>query len=146
MGKLFSILWAVVYYVLFYPIVLILVLFGPLMEFPVLLEIYRLGAPRQGLTLGVMGVIGLLLFLSYKFPRLGWLYRKFPVMMPLLQMFFITLAGIELAIFFANLWADKLIYGKGPAIVLSVVSIALVRIYLSYWYSKYPISYKVHKV
>jgi hypothetical protein len=67
-------------------------------------------------------------------------------LIPLLQMFFITLIGIELAIFFANLWADKLVYGKGMAISLSILSILIVRVYLSYWYSKYPISYKVHKM
>jgi hypothetical protein len=145
MGKLFAILGAIAYY-LCYPFVLIIVLLGPLMEFPVLLEIFRLESPRAGLTLGALGFIGLLLFLSYKYPRLGWLNRKFPVLMPLLQMFFITLAGIELAIFFANLWADKFVYGKGTAIALSIISLILVRVYLSYWYSKYPISYKVHKM
>jgi hypothetical protein len=116
------------------------------MEFPVLMEIYRLETPRAGLTLSVISLMGILLFLSYRYPRLGWLYRKFPVLIPLLQMFFITLAGIELAIFFANLWADNLLYSKGVAIFLSIVSVMIVRFYLSYWYSKYPISYKVHKL
>jgi len=145
MGKIFAILGAIAYY-LCYPFVLIFVLLGPIMEFPVLLEIFRLGSPREGLTLGLLGFIGTLLFLSYRYPRLGWLYKKFPVLVPLLQMFFITLVGIELAIFFANLWADKLVYGKQIAIALSILSLLIVRIYLSYWYSKYPISYKVHKM
>ena len=145
MGKLLAIFGAIAYY-LCYPFVLLFVLFGPIMEFPVLLEIFRLGSPREGLTLGLLSFIGVLLFLSYRYTRLGWLYRKFPVMIPLLQMFFITLIGIELAIFFANLWADKLVYGKQIAIALSILSLLIVRIYLSYWYSKYPISYKVHKV
>src|SRR4051812_45551456 len=100
MGKIFAILGAIAYY-LCYPFVLIFVLLGPIMEFPVLLEIFRLGSPREGLTLGLLGFIGTLLFLSYRYPRLGWLNKKFPVLMPLLQMFFITLVGIELAIFFA---------------------------------------------
>ena len=145
MGKLLAIFGAFAYYIC-YPFVLLFVLFGPIMEFPVLLEIFRLGSPREGLTLGLLSFIGVLLFLSYRYTRLGWLYRKFPVMIPLLQMFFITLIGIELAIFFANLWADKLVYGKQIAIALSILSLLIVRIYLSYWYSKYPISYKVHKV
>jgi hypothetical protein len=144
MGKFFAIIGAIAYY-LFYPFVLIFILFGPLMEFPILLEIYRIEAPRAGITLGLLSFIGILLFLSYKYPRLGWFYRKFPVMMPLLQMFYITLVGIEVAIFFANLWADKLLLGKGVAIGLSVLSIIIVRFYLSYWYGKYPISSKVHK-
>ena len=145
MSKFFAILGAIAYY-LFYPILLIMIIFGPLMEFPVLLEIYQLGSPRVGLSLGLVAFFGILLFLSYKYPRLGWLNSRFPVLIPLLQMFFITLAGIEMAIFFANLWADKLMYGKGIAIVLSTLSILIVRVYLSYWYCKYPISYKVHKI
>jgi hypothetical protein len=145
LGKLFAIIGAIAYY-LFYPFLLIMILLGPIMEFPVLLEIYKLETPRAGLTLSVLCILGILLFLSYKYPRLGWLYRKFPVMIPLLQMFFITLTGIELGIFFANLWADKFLYSKGVAIFLSIVSLIIVRSYLSYWYSKYPISYKVHKV
>jgi hypothetical protein len=116
------------------------------MEFPVLMEIFKLGAPRGGLTLGLLAFLGLLLFLSYKYQRLGWLNRRFPVLIPFFQMSFFTLAGIEIAIFFANLWADKLIYGKGIAITLSTLSIIVVRVYLSYWYSKYPISYKVHRM
>lgn len=145
MGKLFAILGAIAYY-LFYPLLLIMIIFGPIMEFPILLEIYQLGSPRGGLSLGLVAFFGILLFLSYKYPRLGWLNRRFPVLMPLLQMFFITLVGIEMAIFFANLWADKLFYGKEIAILLSTISILIVRVYLSYWYSKYPLSYKVHKM
>ncbi|MFB3167432.1 hypothetical protein P5G62_009945 [Neobacillus sp. 179-C4.2 HS] len=145
MGKLFAIIGAIAYY-LCYPFLLIMIILGPIMEFPVLLEIYRLETPRAGMTISVMSFLGILLFLSYKYPRLGWLYRKFPVLVPLLQMFFLTLAGIEFAIFFANLWADKLLYSKEVAILLSVLSVLIVRIYLSYWYRKYPISYKVHKL
>jgi len=116
------------------------------MEFDVLREIYKLESPRGGLTLWAMTFLGFLLFLSYRYPRLGWLYRRYPVLIPLLQMFFVTLVGIEAAIFFANLWADKQLIGKGTSIVLSIISILVVRVYLSYWYSKYPISYKVHKM
>jgi hypothetical protein len=145
LGKLFAIIGAIAYY-LCYPFLLIMILLGPIIEFPVLMEIYKLETPRAGMTLSVISLIGILLFLSYRYPRLGWLYRKFPVLIPLLQMFFITLTGIELAIFFANLWADKLLYSKGVAIFLSIVSVMIVRFYLSYWYSKYPISFKVHKL
>ena len=70
MGKLFAILGAIAYY-LFYPMLLIIIIFGPLMEIDVLLEIYDLGSPRGGITLGVMAFLGILLFLSYKFPKAG---------------------------------------------------------------------------
>lgn len=116
------------------------------MEISVLLEIYQLDAPRVGLDLALMAILGFLLFLSYRYPRLGWLYKKFPVMIPFLQMCFITLLGIEFAILFANLWADKEMYSEAVAIFLSVISILVVRAYLSYWYRKYPISNKLHKL
>lgn len=116
------------------------------MEFDVLMDIYQLDSPRGGISLGLLAFLGILLVLSYRYQRLGWLYRKFPFMMPLLQMFFITLVGIEVAIFFANLWADKLLISEGFAMLLTVLSIVIVRLYLSYWYWKYPISYKVQKM
>ncbi|MGE7664599.1 hypothetical protein ACQKMN_02675 [Ureibacillus composti] len=145
MGKFFAIIGAIAFY-LFYPLLLLVIVFGPIMEFSILLDIYQLGAPRAGMTLGVLAFLGFLLFLSYKIPRLGWLYRKLPVFMPFLQICFITLIGIELGIFFANMWADKQLFSKGVAILLTIISIVVLRLYLSYWYYKYPISYKVHKL
>lgn len=145
MRKIFAIASALLYYCLF-PCILIIVVFGPLMELDVLMEIYKYDAPRLALGIGVTWFVGLLLFLSFKYRRLEWLYRKFPVLIPFLQMCFIMLVGIEVALFFANLWADSQIISKGLSITLSIISIVLARVYLSYWYYKYPISYKVHKL
>ena len=145
MKRLFSLLGSIFYYC-FFPCVLIIVIFGPLMEFDILMEIYQLGAPRLDFGIGVTCFIGFLLFLSFRYTRLAWLYQKFPVLIPFLQMCFVMLVGIEVALFFANLWADTQIISKGVAVTLSVISIILVRAYLSYWYYKYPISYKVHKL
>ena len=43
------------------------------------MDIYQLGSPRAGISLGLLGLFRDLLFLSYRYQRLGWLYRKFPV-------------------------------------------------------------------
>mgnify|MGYP003442520256 FL=1 len=145
MKQLFTLLGAILYYFL-YPCILIVVIFGPLMEFEVLMEIYKLNAPRTAFGIGVTCFIGFILFLSFNYSRLRWLYNKFPVLIPFFQMCFIMLVGIEIALFFANLWADSQLISKGLAITLSMISILLVRVYLSYWYYKYPISYKVHKL
>ena len=145
MRKLFALLGNILYYFLF-PFVLIIIVFGPLMEFDVLMEVYQLGAPRLDLGIGVTCFIGFLLFLSFRYSRLAWLYHKYPVLIPFFQMCFVMLVGIEIALFFANLWADTQIISRGVAVTLSVISIILVRAYLSYWYYKYPISYKVHKL
>lgn len=145
MKKLVTLFSAFLYYLL-YPAILIVVIFGPLMEFEILMEIYKLNAPRTAFGIGVTSFIGFMLFLSFKYSRLRWLYNKFPVLIPFFQMCFIMLVGIEIALFFANLWADSQLINKGLAITLSMISILLVRVYLSYWYYKYPISYKVHKL
>ena len=145
MGKLFAILGAITYYLL-YPFILLIIIIGPLMDYDYLTEVYKLEAPRSALGIGMISFLGFFLFLSYKYQRLGWLYRKIPVFLPFLQMCFVMLVGLELALFFANLWADQQMFNKGVAITLSIISIVLARVYLSYWYAKYPISYKVHKV
>lgn len=145
MKKLFAIAGTIIYY-LIYPLVLIMVIMGPIMEFDVLRDVYKYNAPRSALGLWLTCFIGFMLFLSFKYSRLTWLYRKFPVLIPFLQMCLVMLAGIELALFCANLWADNQTFSKGIAITLSVISIAGARAYLSYWYYKYPISYKVHKL
>lgn len=145
MRKILSLLGTILYYCIF-PFTLLVVIIGPLMEFEVLMEVYQLGAPRLAFGIGVTCFFGFLLFLSFRYSRLAWLYRRYPVLIPFLQMCFVMLFGIELALFFANLWADTQIISKGVAITLSVFSIVLVRVYLSYWYYKYPISYKVHKL
>lgn len=145
MGKLFAILGATLYYFL-YPFIILIIVLGPLMEYDYLTDIYELEAPRNVLGIGGVCFFGFLLLLSYRVKRLGWLYRKVPVFLPFLQMCFIMLVGFEFALFFANLWADKGIFGKGCALTLSILSILLARAYLSYWYTKYPISYKVHKL
>ena len=145
MGNIFANLGALFYYLL-YPFVVLLIFFGPIMELPTLLEIYQNDAPRLGMPLGMLAFMGFLLLLSYRIHRLGWLYRKLPVTMPLLQMCFISLVGVEIGISFANLWADQQLISKGIAILLSIISFVMARLYLSYWYYKYPISYKVHKL
>jgi len=145
MKKLFTLLGNILYYC-FFPFILIIIVFGPLMEFDVLLEVYQLGAPRLAFGIGTTCFIGCILFLSFRYSRLAWLYHKFPVLIPFFQMCFVMLVGIEIALFFANLWADTQMISKGVAVTLSVISIIVVRTYLSYWYYKYPISYKVHKL
>ena len=145
MKKIFALGGAILYYLLF-TIILIVVVFGPLMEFDVLMDVYKYNAPKAAFGIGATCFVGFMLFLSFKYSRLKWLYIKFPVLIPFFQMCLIMLAGIEMALLFANLWADNQTFHKGIAITLSIISIAAARAYLSYWYYKYPISYKVHKL
>jgi hypothetical protein len=141
MKKIIKFLWSLFFYIILFPITVLVIVFGPLMTFFDLLDVYKLGAPRLGLGLGGIALLGFLLFLSMKYH--SWLYRKFPVLLPFFQMCFVSFIVMELSLTFANLWADKMMIGKTVAIVLSVLSILLGRAFLSYWYYKYPISYKM---
>ncbi len=138
-------IWGIFFNVILFPMCLFLVVFGPFVMFTDLLDIYKLGAPRSGMSFGVIWLIGLVLYLSMRFESMNWLYRKFPVSLPLVQMCFISLLALEVSITCANLWADKMLYGKGIAIFLSVVFFLAGRAFLSYWYYKYPVSYQALK-
>ncbi|WP_079504955.1 hypothetical protein [Mesobacillus jeotgali] len=143
MKKIFNFLWALVFYVLLFPFTILVIVFGPLMTFLDLIDVYKLEAPRLGFGLGAIAFLGFILFLSMRYPSLNWLYRKFPVLLPFFQMCFVSFIVMDLSLAFANLWADRMIIGKTVAIGLSVLSILIGRAFLSYWYYKYPISYKM---
>jgi hypothetical protein len=143
--KILAFFWALLFYIFLFPITMLIIVIGPLMTYLDLLEVYKYEAPRISLGLPALCFLGIILFLSMKYSSLKWIYKKFPVLLPFLQMCFISLFAMEIGLQFANLWADKLVYGKGIAIGLSVLSIILGRMFLSYWYYKYPISHKVFR-
>ncbi|WP_102261186.1 hypothetical protein [Mesobacillus jeotgali] len=143
MKKIIKFLWALFFYIFLFPVTILVIVFGPLMTFLDLLDVYKLEAPRLGMGLGVIAFLGFILFLSMKYHSLSWIYRKFPVLLPFFQMCFVSFIVMDLSLTFANLWADRMIIGKTVAIGLSVLTILIGRAFLSYWYYKYPISYKM---
>ncbi|MCA1054204.1 hypothetical protein LCM10_04330 [Rossellomorea aquimaris] len=143
MKKIIKIAWALFYYIFLFPVTAFIIVFGPLMTFLDLLDVYKLEAPRLGLGLGMIAFMGFILFLSMKYHSLNWIYRKFPVLLPFFQMCFVSLIAMDLSLTFANLWADRMVIGKAVAIGLSLLTILLGRSFLSYWYYKYPISFKM---
>jgi hypothetical protein len=143
MKKIMKLLWSLFFHIFLFPVTALIIVFGPLMTFLDLLDVYKLEAPRLGMGLGVIAFLGFILFLSMKYHSLNWIYRKFPVLLPFFQMCFVSFIVMDLSLTFANLWADRLVIGKAVAIGLSVLTILLGRAFLSYWYFKYPISYKM---
>ncbi|MEI5905867.1 hypothetical protein WAK64_02145 [Bacillus spongiae] len=126
--------------------IVVALVFGPLITFLDLLDVYKLEAPRLGMGMGLEGIafFGFILFISMKSRELKLeIYGKIPVLLPFFQMCFVSLIVMELSLTFANLWADRMVIGKAVAIGLSVLTILLGRAFLSYWYYKYPISYKM---
>lgn len=145
MKKILTFFWALLFYIFLFPVTVLIIVFGPLMTFWDLMDVYKYEAPRLALGLAVLCFLGFILFLSMKYSSLKWIYKKFPVLLPFFQMCFISLFAMQVGLEFANLWADKLVYGKGIAIGLSVLSILIGRVFLSYWYYKYPISHKLFR-
>ncbi|MDR6121319.1 hypothetical protein QFZ87_000916 [Bacillus sp. SLBN-46] len=145
MRKLLTILFAGLFYIFLFPITVLILMFGPIMSLNDLLDIFKYESPRLALGLAVIVLFGFILFISMRVNSLKWIYRKFPVLLPFLQMCFITFFALQLGVEFANLWADKMMYSKGIAAFLAIFTFVLGRLFLSYWYYKYPISYKIYK-
>ncbi|MCQ6281303.1 hypothetical protein [Bacillus sp. EB600] len=145
MKRLIRLLFAGLFYIFLFPVTVFLVIFGPIMSFSDLSDVFKYQAPRLALSLPVLVFLGFVLFLSMKVNSLKWIYKKFPVLLPFLQMCFLSLFALQVGLEFANLWADNNFYPKSAAIVLAILSFAIGRLFMSYWYYKYPISYKIHK-
>ncbi|WP_114571936.1 hypothetical protein [Exiguobacterium flavidum] len=143
MKKIIRILWALFFYVLLFPVSILMIVIGPLMSFTDMLDVYKLGAPRLDLGLSIIAIVGFILFLSMKYSSLNWIYRKFPVLLPFFQMCFLSFIIMQISLMFANLWADDMLIGKTVAMGLTILTIVIGRVFLSYWYYKYPISYKM---
>lgn len=145
MKKWITLLFASLFYIILFPTTAFLVIFGPLVTFSDLSDVFKYDAPRTAFGLLALVFIGGILFLSMKIPSIKWIYKKFPVLLPFLQMCYLTLFALQVGLEFANLWADNNVYPKMVALVLTILSFVVGRIFLSYWYYKYPISYKIHK-
>ena len=139
--------FVICYFVLYYFVSgnTLLLIFGPMMTFSDLSNVFKYDAPRLALGLPVLVILGFILFLSMKVPSIKWIYKKFPVLLPFLQMGYLALFALQVGLEFANLWADNNVYSKTVGLVLAILSFVVGRIFLSYWYYKYPISYKIHK-
>ncbi|GED54130.1 hypothetical protein EDM54_07965 [Brevibacillus borstelensis] len=137
-------MFAVCFYLLLLPCVLILVTM-PLFSILDMIEVANYEAPRLGYPLIVLGVIGGLLFASVRVGALRTLYRKYPVLLPFLHIAYFMAIGTSAGLEVMNQWADSLLFPKWLAIGGAVVIVLVTRVFLSYWYCKYPISLTVRK-
>lgn len=145
MKKLIGLLFTILFYIFLYPITVLILIFGPIMTISDIFDIFKYNAPQMPLTLTGVCILGFILYLSMRVNSLRWIYKRIPVLLPCLQMGFIALFSLQVGLELANLWADNEVYSKGVAAVLALIAFVAGRAFLSYWYYKYPISYKVHK-
>ncbi|RHW42690.1 hypothetical protein D1B31_03625 [Neobacillus notoginsengisoli] len=145
MKNVLRIIFTILFYVLIFPITVLIIVVGPLMSFTDLIDVFKYEAPRTVFPIPMIICFGFILFLSMQFEPLRWIYKKVPVLLPFLQMCFIMFLVLEIGVEFANLWADHGMIPRTAAIILSILTVVLGRAFLSYWYYKYPISFKVQK-
>lgn len=140
MNKVFKFL----FYAVSFLFVFVLV-FAPLMEFLGMMEMIRDEVPVVALPIGMMGVVAgwLLLTMSLKSTR-RW-YEKFPFLLPLFQLSFFMTLFMTIAANLLFLWADSESISKGTAIVLAVISLVAGRLFMTIWYTVYPISSKMRR-
>jgi hypothetical protein len=118
---------------------------GPILFFSESIEVYKLGVPRIDVPPGIIIFIGIVLYASMAIPGFRYIYEKIPVLIPFFQMCFLMFTATGLGLFFLNGWADRLMFPKTVALFLTIATYALIRLYMSFWYYKYPISFKVRK-
>ncbi|WLR43405.1 hypothetical protein LC087_04290 [Bacillus carboniphilus] len=132
-------------FLLLYILFFLVLLFSPFMSLADIIAVIEHEAPKENYYFALLFVISLILYLSMRVSLFRKIYLKMPVLWPLSQMVFIMLVGLSFGLFFMNLWAENAIISKTIAISLTVISILLVRVFMSYWYKKYPISVKMFK-
>ncbi|OLO37924.1 hypothetical protein BTR23_13395 [Alkalihalophilus pseudofirmus] len=126
-------------------LIFLFLLFAPLMAFFDIKSVIEHGVPKYNIYFVALFLISFTLYLSVRVRSFRKIYEFIPVLWPLSTMLFITTMGLAFGLLFMNLWAENEVISKGIAIFLSIFSFILVRMFMSYWYKKYPISVKMFK-
>ncbi len=126
-------------------IILLLLLLAPITAFFDIKGVIDHGVPASNVYFIMLFLISFTLYLSVRVRVFKKIYEKIPVLWPLSQMLFITIIGLAFGLMFMNLWAENEVFSKTVAVALTVLSFLVARVFLSYWYKKYPISVKMFK-
>lgn len=127
-----------------YLLTMLILLLSPIMTFTDIVAVHQHGAPKTNM-LTFLFFISFILYLSMRIQSFRRIYQKIPVLWPLSQILFIGTTGLSFGLFFMNLWAENEVISKTVAIILTIISFLLARVFMSYWYRKYPISVKMFK-
>ncbi|MBM4764860.1 hypothetical protein [Bacillus sp. B15-48] len=122
-----------------------MLVFSPFMAVSEIAAIINYEAPKDNVYFVLLFFISLIMYLSVRIQSFRKIYERYPVLWPLSQMIFISLVGLAFGMFFMNLWAENEVISKPVAIILTMISFVLARVFMSYWYEKYPISTKMFK-
>ncbi|MEK3916339.1 hypothetical protein [Paenibacillus sp. FSL H7-0331] len=116
------------------------IFFGPLYIIYASIKVLVLEVPASNFPYGVLLFLGVILYGSMMIPKIRSLYDELPVLIPFLQMCFLMLIASIIGFYILNAWADNQTYAKAEAVLLTVTTFVLMRLFMSYWYYSFPIS------
>ncbi|MEK3916340.1 hypothetical protein [Paenibacillus sp. FSL H7-0331] len=116
------------------------VIFGPLYFIFVSIKVFVLEVPLANFTFNILFLIGILFYASMVIPKIRTIYDGLPVLIPFFQMCFLMLIASVFGLEFLNSWADNQMLSKAGAVLSAIITYVLIRLLMSYWYYKFPIS------
>ncbi|WP_152656060.1 hypothetical protein [Oceanobacillus sp. CFH 90083] len=125
---------------IFFALIGFSIIVGPLMALRDIRDILQYETPVGSLYPMMICLGGFVMYLSLRLEGFRWIYQKWPILWPVLQMGFFMLIGIGLAATFLNSWAENNFPSKGIAITLGVISFIAARVLMSYWFHRFPAS------
>ncbi|MEC2072571.1 hypothetical protein [Alkalihalophilus marmarensis] len=127
----------------FYPFfffIAVSILIGPFLAIDDIRTMLQYGTPTGSVYLFMIGLCSFFLYLSIRIETLSWIYTKWPILWPILQMGLFMLIGLGLGATFLNSWAEHNFPSKGFAIFLAIISFIGVRVLMSWWFHRHPAS------
>lgn len=114
------------------------IIISPFMAISDIRSMLTYETPQASIYLFMIGAGGFILYLSLRLEGGRWIYQKWPILWPVLQMAFFMLIGTGLAATFLNSWAENNFPSKGLAITLGIISFIGARVLMSYWFYRHP--------
>ncbi|GAF64873.1 hypothetical protein BTS2_1769 [Bacillus sp. TS-2] len=126
------------FFYLFFFFIVITLIAGPFFVIREITVMLSTGIPSGTDYFFIIGFCSLILFISISVRRYHWIYEKFPILWPALQMGLFMFIAFGLGATFINAWAENNIPTKSLALFLSLFSFLVARALMSYWFYRYP--------
>ncbi|MCU6797576.1 hypothetical protein OB236_36170 [Paenibacillus sp. WQ 127069] len=104
------------------------------------IKVVALEAPGIDFPFTIPFFIGLIVYASMITPIVRNMYDGSPALISLFQLCFLMLVTSVIGLHFLNAWADNQLLTKTNAVLITIITYVLLRLCISYWYYKYPIS------
>ncbi len=135
-----------IFYNIFMILIYFLIFMGPFLMLSEGMEVIKTGVPKEVLPLASIGILGLLVYTNMKVSFFRGPFNKFPVLTPLCHIMFLIFVITDIFLIVLNGWAEYDYYNRTVAIILAISVLIVGRLFMSYWYTKHPISLKLKEV